>query len=199
MRNIQIIELDFGNVGSVERAFKRAYGLDSELIKRPCEVKNNSLVVIPGVGNFDHAMDKLDENEWVAFIKSLEGADEVSFFGICLGMQLFFDGSEEGSSSGLGILKGTLRSFGGLRRQSIRPTHIGWNAVSDFSNNGAIGPYYFVHSYFAPVDPQYTRYSATYGVEFSAAIEYKNFVGTQFHPEKSGRKGVKYLRDQLKC
>jgi imidazole glycerol-phosphate synthase subunit HisH len=199
MQNVQIIDLGFGNIASVKRVFMRACDKEAEIIHYPIQVKPNSIVVLPGVGSFDHAMRNLEESNWIDFIKCHEGAEDILFFGICLGMQLFFNASAEGQLNGLGICNGMLRSFSNLKDETIRPTHIGWNKTLDFTTKEAVGDFYFVHSFFAPIDKEYTLLTSTYGEDLSAAIKFKNFIGTQFHPEKSGKNGVSFIRRYLTC
>jgi glutamine amidotransferase len=121
----------------------------------------------------------------------------VPYLGICLGMQLLFERSEERNTPGLGILEGTVRRFNG---GSIKVPHMGWNSVEADPGHplfAGIPPgswFYFVHSYYGPCGP-HTIGRTIHGVEFASAVQYRNFTGVQFHAEKSGRDGLTLLRN----
>ena len=192
---IAIIDYGMGNLRSVEKAL--AYlGQLSEITDDPKRVLAADHVILPGVGAFRDAMTRLKDTGLA------DAAREVArlkkpLLGICLGMQLLFEGSEEGGyHEGLGLLPGTVVRF---PEMSLKVPHMGWNTLDTRDCvlfDGGLHPYvYFVHSYFMPdVSPEWTAATATYGVPFTAVAQRENVLGAQFHPEKSGEDGLDMLR-----
>lgn len=164
------------NIASIQNAFKRL-NVDSVLTHDINIIKNASHVIIPGVGHAAKAMQQLRELNLIETIRTLTQP----VLGICLGMQLLFDDSEEGNTDCLGVIPGSVKQFDIDR---VIP-HMGWNQCErDY--------YYFAHSYYVPINP-YTIATTAYGIQFSAICQYRNFVGMQFHPEKSGLAGERLL------
>ena len=146
--------------------------------------------MLPGVGAFRDAINKLNATGLGALVVSQALAGK-PLLGICLGMQILFEHSEEdGGVDLLGILPGRVRRFPAVK--GCKVPQMGWNSVSGPGFNGE--EYYFVHSYFAPVGPRTTGVSDYAGVEFTAAAERGNIAAVQFHPEKSGRIGLAFLK-----
>ncbi len=189
---IVIIDYNSGNIKSVSNALSRL-GCDFVVTSDPGIILNADKVIFPGVGRASQAMSELESRGLVDVIKSITSP----CLGICLGMQLLFDSSEEDSTRCLEIIPGTVCM---LPKNKVTVPNIGWSEVAsngeglfqDIDNNA---PFYFVHSYYCETLPAYTIGMTTYGVRFASAVKYKNFYGVQFHPEKSGRDGEQLLRN----
>lgn len=194
---IAVIDYGVGNLLSVLKAL-RYLGAEAELVDSPEAVRAAPALVLPGVGNFGDGMEHLNSRGLTPEIKSAVEAGK-PFLGICLGMQLLFDDSEEAPGvRGLGVFKGSVVRF---PETGLKIPHIGWNSITVKNSsmclrNVADGSYfYFVHSYYpSPADPAVTAAVCSYGVEFTAAVGSGNVFATQFHPEKSQGKGLEILR-----
>jgi glutamine amidotransferase len=206
---IAIIDYGAGNLGSVYKAFKYI-GADVEVTADPDVVSRADSLVLPGVGAFSHCMQGLASvrlaDATYSFIESGR-----PFLGICVGLQMLFDESEErGSTPGLGILPGKVVKFRfdePIRNpqsaiRNLKVPHIGWNTLSFrpdaplFQGLAQGDRAYFVHSYYPePADPSVTTATSDYGVEFCCAVQRGNVHATQFHPEKSGAVGLQILRN----
>ncbi len=192
---IGIVDYGAGNLRSVLKAFD-FIGIPAQVIGVPDEMKGVTHIVVPGVGAFGAAVEKLDASGFRAPLTGWVAAGR-PLLGICLGMHLFLDSSEETPGScGLGIIRGGNRKF-----TVGKVPQIGWNRViptSDplFTGLPAEPWFYFVHSYYAvPDDPVVTIATADYGVTFPAALRKGSAVGVQFHPEKSGEAGLALLKN----
>jgi glutamine amidotransferase len=182
-----IIDYGAGNVFSVKSAFERL-GVDAILTRDKDEILSADRVVFPGVGHAAAALKQLRESKLDAFIPALQQP----VLGVCLGMQLMCEHTEEGNEKCLGIFDGvSVKRFEG----DEKIPHMGWNTLKDTSKKmeGLTQDVYFVHSYFAPVNP-YTVAVCEYGQPFSASMEKNNFFACQFHPEKSGAAGELILK-----
>ncbi|MDX2163938.1 MAG: imidazole glycerol phosphate synthase subunit HisH [Gammaproteobacteria bacterium] len=194
---IAIIESGGANIASIQFALER--------LKEPAVLTSDSAiiraadkVILPGVGAASHAMNKLAELKLIDVIKQLNQP----VLGICLGMQLLYEFSEEGNVPGLAIIPGKIQKFpSGI---GLTVPHMGWNKLQIknkssklFSDVESEGYVYFVHSYCASVDENTTTV-AQYGKPFTASVEKDNFYGVQFHPERSGELGEKILRNFIK-
>lgn len=198
---VAIIDYDAGNIRSVEKAVA-LLGHEAVLTRDRETILAADHVILPGVGAFGDAMEKLHRYDLVSVIH--EAADKkIPFLGICLGLQLMFESSEEAPGvEGLGLLPGKiLRISAG---EGLKIPHIGWNSLS-FPNLGRLfqgieeGVYvYFVHSYYLRADdPQIVRASTEYGTMIHASVERDNLFACQFHPEKSSETGLKILQNFL--
>ncbi|NJD03606.1 MAG: imidazole glycerol phosphate synthase subunit HisH [Ruminiclostridium sp.] len=197
---IAIIDYGVGNLRSVEKAF-HFIGCDAVITS---DVKAASLadgIVLPGVGAFSDAMENLRNAGMVDVVKDTIAADK-PFLGICLGMQLLFDYSEEGGSraEGLGIFRGAIKQL--PQDAGLKVPHMGWNSLQAKESCPLFrkipsNPYvYFVHSfYLAAEERNIVAATVEYGVRFDAAIARGNIFATQFHPEKSGSVGLDMLRN----
>jgi glutamine amidotransferase len=192
---IAIIDYGAGNLRSIRRAIE-AVGADATITADAEAIRDADAVVLPGVGAAGHAMNRLEELGMTSAIRQTVEAGK-PFLGICLGMQVMFDEQEEGSTSGLGLLRGRVHSLTG----PVKVPHIGWSR-SRVARPGPIGKpgdepyYYFVHSYIA--DPRHgedVAATAFYGEEFASIVIRDNVWGTQFHPEKSGPDGIALIRE----
>ena len=187
---IAVIDYNSSNIGSVTNALKR---LNCEYVvtNDPKEILKADKVILPGVGRAGQAMKELRDLGLDAVIPKIKAP----FLGICLGMQLMLDFSEEDSGTCLGIIPGTVRKL----PDTVRIPKIGWNGIEITENEALLkgikneNAFYFVHSFFCDTDSKYALAYAEHGVRFPAVINLDNFYGTQFHPEKSGDDGEKLL------
>ena len=199
--NIGLIDYGMGNLHSVEQAFKR---LNQKVltIKNPSDIKSCDCLILPGVGAFDPAMKNLKNTGLVPYIKKWV-EDKKPLLGICLGLQLLFETSEEGSEKGLGLLKGSIKKL--PKDQNERIPHMGWSKLKKEQECPLLRktetPYwmYFVHSYSALVTSSNDlAASVSFGEMDITAIVWKDTLGAcQFHPEKSGKAGQKMLFNWL--
>lgn len=188
-----------GNLRSVEKALARE-GAQSRLISNPDEVATAEKLILPGVGAFGDAMAHLHEQGMVQALKDYATSGR-PMMGVCLGMQLLFEGSEEDpETSGLSIFPGTVKRF--PANMGLKVPHMGWNTLQvrpDSKVLAGLGddPYvYFVHSYYvAPTDPDVASARTEYGTEFVSAVERGTISGVQFHPEKSQSVGLRILNN----
>ncbi len=192
---ITVIDYGAGNLRSISNALRRV-GADVELASEPSS--RSDALVLPGVGHFGDAMGRLAPLRKKISETVGEGRP---FLGLCLGLQVLLEGSEEAPRArGLGLLPGRCRRF-----RTGKVPHMGWNQVSlqspvssllfDGVEDGT--NFYFVHSYYAPVTDA-TSAACSYGADFSAGIEKKNLFACQFHPERSGEAGLRVLENFVK-
>ena len=189
--DVAIIDSGGANIASLRFALERL-GASSTLTVDADELRAAPRVILPGVGAAADAMQRLESLRLVEVIRDLRQPVQ----GICLGMQLLFESSDEGDTRCLGLLPGRVERF--PDRNGYPVPHMGWNQL-DFEADAALltgiarGEYvYFVHSYRAPVGP-WTVATSDYGGEFSAVVRQRNFHGAQFHPERSGQVGARLL------
>ncbi|TAH02762.1 MAG: imidazole glycerol phosphate synthase subunit HisH [Sphingobacteriales bacterium] len=193
-KNIGIVNYGAGNIFSLKAALDRL-SLPYGMINQPQDFDNYSHIIIPGVGHAGAAMQKLMETGLLPAIKALTKP----VLGICVGMQLITNHSEEGDAVMTGIIP--LKTLRFNTAISKKVPHIGWNNICVNTNNYLFANianqtyFYFVHSYFIEFNPNFTIASCDYGNTFSAAIQKNNFYGVQFHPEKSGLAGEKLLQN----
>ncbi len=201
---IAIIDYDAGNIKSVEKAVIKL-GYDC-VITRDVEVlRKADKLILPGVGAFKDAMGKLDEYGLTEVIKELVITEKKPLLGICLGLQLLFESSEENPGvEGLGILKGKIVRLPEGDGRKI--PHMGWNSLefpkkSILFNKVTKGSYvYFVHSYYLQAeDESIVAATSEYGATIHAAVECGNIYATQFHPEKSSSVGLRILSNYLEA
>ena len=199
---IAIIDYDAGNIKSVEKAFM-ALGQDVVVTRDQETILNAEGVVLPGVGAFGDAMDKLRTYDLVETIHKVV-EKKTPFLGICLGLQLMFEASEETPGvEGLGLLKGKIVRI--PEGAGLKIPHIGWNNLA-YPNQGRLyqdipenSYVYFVHSYYLQAEePEIVRATTEYGVTIHASVEKDNVFACQFHPEKSSAVGMKILENFVK-
>jgi glutamine amidotransferase len=184
---LTIIDYGAGNVFSVASAFERL-GIQPLLSNDAERIRTSDLVVFPGVGHAETAMEQIRDQRIDELLPSLKQP----VLGVCLGMQLMCSETEEGNTKGIGIFEGV-----GVVRfdEHLKVPHMGWNDLKNTKGflSGLNEPVYFVHSYYAPLN-QFTIAETDYPFPFSAAMEKENFIGCQFHPEKSGKTGEAILK-----
>lgn len=197
---IGIINYGAGNLQSVKNSLDYLR-IPNKIINDPSKVKNCDKVILPGVGAFGSAMKKLSDLGFAEKIKAFAGSGK-PVLGICLGMQLLMETSEEqGIHSGLGLIKGKVLSFSEKIKKLPIP-HMGWNEIykskktlllKDIEDGSC---FYFVHGFYCqPKDKKNIAAYTDYGIKFAAVISSKNVLGCQFHPEKSQAVGLKLLEN----
>jgi glutamine amidotransferase len=186
---IAIVDACSGNLRSVERALAHV-GADAVVTRDPEVVRRADKIVVPGQGAFARFMTGLADRGLEQPLRDAL-ARGVPYFGICLGLQVLFEHSEEGDVDGLGVLAGNVVRFRPTDR-ALKVPHMGWNRV------GSGEHFYFVHSYHAvPADRSIVALEATHGIAFCAAVKTRNIFAVQFHPEKSQAAGLELLRREL--
>lgn len=198
---ITVIDYGIGNVGSVLNMLKRI-GTTARISNNPEEIIKSDKLILPGVGSFDTAMKRIVDTGLLGILNEFVLVKKRPILGICLGMQLLMEGSEEGILPGLGWIEGSAYSFKTRIPPSLKVPHMGWNNIK-ITNYNSLSKgfnseirFYFVHSYFIKVDnPIYCSMKCNYGLEFDAAVQKDNIFGAQFHPEKSHKFGQQFLRN----
>jgi len=196
---IGIIDYGMGNIHSVQKALENLGG-ETFVTDKPQDIITCEKIVLPGVGAFSDAMQELDKSGMAAAIKQAI-KDKKIFLGICLGMQLLFEASEEaGNTPGLGILKGRVKKF--IAKRELKVPQMGWNQLrikgeclllKGLADNSSV---YFCHSYYPdPADKGITAATCDYGNAFAAVVSKDNLYAVQFHPEKSQAVGLKILKN----
>lgn len=194
---ISIIDYEMGNLRSVQKAFEHL-GHDACFIDQPEQIESAEKLVLPGVGAFKDAMDLLNNRKLSGAIKAAV-ARKTPLLGICLGLQLLFDQSDEGGThSGLGIVSGQVKRFD--LPSEFKVPHMGWNQVTVTASDPVFASveqndwFYFVHSHYAePAQSSVVTLTAEYGIPFCAALRQDNVFACQFHPEKSQTAGLGIL------
>lgn len=197
MSAIAVIDYDMGNLHSVCKGLEQAGGIP-QVTDSPEVIARADGVVLPGVGSFDPAVRQLRSRNLVDPIHQAIASGK-PFLGICLGLQILFDASEEGQEPGLGIIPGTVRRF--RSEPGLTIPHMGWNQLEFtqkpplWANIGTQPWVYFVHSYYVdPIDSQVTAATVIHGSQkVTAAIAKDNLMAVQFHPEKSSTTGLQIL------
>lgn len=189
---IAVIDYNSGNIASITNALTKL-GIDFVVTDDPEKIKRADKIIFPGVGRAGNAMRELKKRKLDKLLPKIK----IPFLGICLGMQLLFDYSEEDNTNCLKIIPGCVKKFTG----QIKIPQIGWNKVTIkkplplWKNISTNDYFYFVHSFYCEPKNNIKICSTNYGGEFASAIQKNNFYGVQFHPEKSGKIGLKLLRN----
>jgi len=194
---IAIVDYGMGNLRSVQKALEKV-GAPARIVHAPAELDGAHGIVLPGVGAFGQAMENLRSGDWIEPLRELVSR-RVPLIGICLGMQLLFETSEEmGQHQGLGLLHGEVKRFSGV----LKIPQMGWNQVricrtSPLLDGIQPGGYaFFVHSYYCePRDLSVILATTDYGIEFASVVGQGHIYGAQFHPEKSQVVGLKILEN----
>lgn len=191
---VAVINSGGANLGSVQHALNRL-GVESILTRDAGEIRAASHVILPGVGAAAWAMNALDEAGLIEVIRGLKQP----VLGVCLGLQLFFERSEEGAVECLGLIPGTVRRM--TVDEGLRLPHMGWNRIEWINDDplaeGLDGNewFYFVHGFAAPAEAAVA--TSEHGRPFAAVVRHENFAACQFHPEKSAAPGARILRNFL--
>lgn len=197
---VAIIDYGAGNLSSVKKALD-FLGAESEITQDKEKILSASHVILPGVGSFGDAMASMKERGLTQTVK--QAAREKNFLGICLGLQLLFESSDESPGvEGLGILKGKIVTI--PKDNGLKVPHIGWNSVSLKQKDGVFkgiednSYFYFVHSFYLKgADESVIAGVTDYGVEIECAVQKDNLCAVQFHPEKSSNAGLALLKNFL--
>jgi glutamine amidotransferase len=194
---IAVIDYGMGNLKSVTNALEKL-GTDAVITRDKKVIKESRAIILPGVGAFGKCIENLKNLELLGFIKeTIEEGKQ--YLGICLGMQVLFESSEEAPGiAGMGVLKGTVPRFTG----NIKIPHMGWNNIKIVKKTEILSGienseyFYFVHSYYcSPEDKGIVATTTPYGEEFASSVQKDNVFACQFHPEKSQRVGLKLLQN----
>lgn len=195
---VSLVNYGVGNLGSVRNMFKQI-GVSTVDVTDPEELLRANRILLPGVGAFDHGMTALTDGGWIDPLRA-SVKNGTPLLGICLGMQLLLEASDEGISPGLGLIPGRVKRFGS--DMGLRIPHMGWNLAAParahrlFTDLEDAARFYFVHSYYAEPERESDIIShTTYGLRFASAIALDNVIGVQFHPEKSHHYGMQLLQN----
>lgn len=200
---IKILDYGMGNCGSIKNML-RYLGAEAEIVDQSVDLKDSKAIILPGVGSYDHGVKHLEPFKAMLEQKVLH--EKIPFLGICLGMQLVLEKSEEGQLPGLGWIKGEVKRFDFSKLnngQHYVVPHMGWNEISPAQSPDILQPFeadrqdrfYFVHSYHAANVPSENQLAIChYGYEFTCAIRKNNIFGVQFHPEKSHKFGKQLFK-----
>ena len=198
---ISIVDYGLGNVRAFENIYKRL-GLSLQIVKTASELNRASKIILPGVGAFDWALNRLHESGMTEELNNLVINKKLPVLGVCVGMQIMAHSSDEGKLPGLGWIDGEVKRFDEtLLKQKTHLPHMGWNTVRTINSSrlfkGIHNPkYYFLHSYYLKLnDDKKVVGTSNYGIQFASAIESDNIFATQFHPEKGHELGIKLLKN----
>jgi imidazole glycerol-phosphate synthase subunit HisH len=204
---IAIIDYGCGNIRAFENVFKKL-NVPIKVASKDEDLADASGLILPGVGAFDFVMQSFNKSGMRDSVERKVFDDETPVLGVCAGMQIMANSSEEGDEAGLGWIGGTVKHFDTSQIPfSTKVPHMGWNSISPapskiFSGIVAGARYYFVHTYyFAPKISESIIATSNYGSDFASAVANENIIGVQFHPEKSHSAGIELLKNfsQLVC
>lgn len=196
---VSVLDYGCGNINSVLRMIERAGGRAS-VITTAQEIEANQKIIIPGVGAFDYGIDQLEKLDLVESLHKYALKDKKWVMGICLGMQIMCNSSEEGEKPGLGWINAEVRHFHDMNIAGMKVPHMGWEKISpqresDIFDMEAENRYYFVHSYrVVAKEVNDVIATAVYGDRFVAAFQKGKIIGVQFHPEKSHKYGLELMK-----
>lgn len=199
---LTIVDYGLGNILAFANVYRRA-NVPFAIATTADQLKDASRIILPGVGAFDHAMNLLDASGMRATLDRLVLEQKVPVMGICVGMQILAETSDEGSGRGLGYIRGKVRKFDvSTFTQATHLPHMGWNDVRPtrpdplFSGLEQEARFYFLHSFYFDCHDRADALAVShYGGEFACAVNHANIYGVQFHPEKSHRFGMQLLKN----
>lgn len=200
-----IVDYGVGNLISIKNMLKRA-GVESVISSKKEVVAGADKLILPGVGSFDYGMQQLQQSGLIEVLNDVVLNKKVPILGLCLGVQLLTEKSEEGAEKGLGWIKGKTIAFDKLKLSANEKIpHMGWSEIKGFEKSKLFTDmydeprFYFVHSYHLELENTEDRLaSANYGYDFTVGVEHDNILGVQFHPEKSHKFGMKLLENFVK-
>ena len=195
---IAIINFGMGNLNSIKNKLHH-HKIEAIITSEKHEIESADKLILPGVGNFKKGMNNLNNLNLTELLNHLVITYKKPIFGICLGMQLFANHSEEGNTKGLGLIDGDVKKFSFSKSDEFKIPHIGWNRASFIKEHSILEGinkdqyFYFTHSYHLDCQEDIVLAKTNYGYEFPSAILKDNILGVQFHPEKSHVEGFRML------
>ena len=195
---IVIIDYGMSNLRSIYYKLSSS-GIESVISSEPEKISMADKIILPGVGHFKSGMENLHRRNLVDVLKQKVSNDKTPIFGICLGMQLFSNHSEEGDCNGLGFIDSQVVKFNIPKDLNYKIPHVGWNVANFVAESKILEgiprnqEFYFTHSYHLECNEEMVLSKTSYGIDFVSAVKSKNVIGTQFHPEKSHLKGFQLL------
>lgn len=199
---IAIINYGLGNVKAIYNVYKNL-NVDVKIASKNEDLRNVDKIILPGVGSFDYAMNCLNDSNMLDQIMELVLINKKIILGICVGMQMFSESSEEGLGKGLGWIKSKVEKIPSIHSEKyLSLPHMGWNNISNikknklFKNLDEESNFYFLHSFYFNADDEADVIAFTdYGISFPSAVNAENIYGVQFHPEKSHQNGIAILKN----
>jgi imidazole glycerol-phosphate synthase subunit HisH len=197
---ITIVDYGVGNISAFANIYKQL-NIPIIIARKAEDLENTSKLILPGVGAFDYAMERLENSGMRRRLDELVLLNEIPVLGICVGMQMLANGSDEGKKNGLGWIDAFVKKFDENQiKYTTRLPHMGWNSIQLLTENKILdglyegAKFYFLHSYYFECFQKQNAIATTeYGIEFSCAVNKKNIYGVQFHPEKSHKNGIQLL------
>ena len=193
---VGIINYGLGNISAFKYAFKKL-NCEVNVISNPDDINLCSHLILPGVGAFDYAIELLKSSRMLDVINKNDLVDKKPILGVCVGMQIFFEKSEEGNNYGLGWIKGNVKKLASSTKNTIKLPHMGWNSLGNINEKNKLcfnlenDEFYFLHSYHCvPEDKNLIISNTEYGESFCSSVQFENIIGCQFHPEKSHDAGL---------
>ena len=200
---VGIINYGIGNVSAFKYAFKKL-NCEAYIVDKPEQISDSTHLILPGVGSFDYAMDLIHKSGLISSISEGVLIKKKPILGVCVGMQIIFEKSEEGEKEGFGWIKGKVKKFKFSNAEKIKIPHMGWNTIKNIESENKLckelngHEFYFLHSYYCVPENKDLIISTTeYGAEICAVVQQNNISGCQFHPEKSHDSGLKVLSNFL--
>lgn len=196
---ISIVDYGLGNIGSIVKIINHV-GYDAKRVSTPESIKKSTLLILPGVGSFDNAMESLNSLNLIGALNEMALVKKIPVLGICLGMQIMCKSSEEGALAGLGWVDANVSRF---KLKNKKVPHMGWNSVLPSKTTRLYdkkneSKFYFVHSFYVECKNKEDIASTTkYEIQFTSSFEVNNIYGVQFHPEKSHIFGINFFKNFL--